>query len=119
MRLRAPRSFLLLSTTLLASLNQGEGVRRIAEGAATAFAPQCGLAPGFVSIAAAAQLMIKDVLVTEHPEGCKLFGWMQGPIEFYDDEAKLIETADVWWMMNHYEDYMREQGLPINEKLYV
>ena len=24
-------------------------------------------------------------LVTEHPDGCKLFGWMQGPIEFYDD----------------------------------
>ncbi|MEJ2514374.1 MAG: saccharopine dehydrogenase C-terminal domain-containing protein [Gammaproteobacteria bacterium] len=29
-----------------------EAVRRIAEGADTAFAPQCGLAPGFVSIAA-------------------------------------------------------------------
>jgi saccharopine dehydrogenase-like NADP-dependent oxidoreductase len=29
-----------------------ESVRRIAEGATTAFAPQCGLAPGFVSIAA-------------------------------------------------------------------
>ncbi len=29
-----------------------EGVRRIAKGATTAFAPQCGLAPGFVSIAA-------------------------------------------------------------------
>ena len=58
-------------------------------------------------------------LVTEHPEGCKLFGWMQGPIEFYDDNANLIETADVWWMMNHYEEYCREQGIPINEKLYV
>jgi len=29
-----------------------EAVRRIAEGAETAFAPQCGLAPGFISIAA-------------------------------------------------------------------
>ena len=29
-----------------------EGVRRIADGATTGFAPQCGLAPGFVSIAA-------------------------------------------------------------------
>jgi saccharopine dehydrogenase-like NADP-dependent oxidoreductase len=29
-----------------------EKVRRLAEGAASAFAPQCGLAPGFVSIAA-------------------------------------------------------------------
>lgn len=58
-------------------------------------------------------------LVTEHPEGCKLFGWMQGPIEFYDNQANLVETADVWWFMNHYEEYCREQGIPINDKLYV
>ncbi len=50
-------------------------------------------------------------LVTDHPEGCKLFGWMQGPIEFYDNDANLIETVDVWWMMNHYESYCKEQGL--------
>lgn len=58
-------------------------------------------------------------LVTEHPEGCKLFGWMQGPIEFYDNQANLVEVADVWWFINHYETYCRENGLPINEKLYV
>jgi len=58
-------------------------------------------------------------LVTEHPQGCKLFGWMEGPIDFYDDQCNLVETADVWWMMNHYEDYCRENNIPINEKLYV
>lgn len=58
-------------------------------------------------------------LVTEHPEGCKLFGWMQGPIEFYDDQANFIEAVDVWWMMNHYETYCREQGIAINPKLYL
>ena len=31
----------------------------------------------------------------------------------------LVETADVWWMMNHYEDYCKEHGIPINPKLYL
>lgn len=58
-------------------------------------------------------------LVTEHPDGVKLFGWMQGPIEFYDDEGKYVDTADVWWYINHYETYCREHGIPINPKLYL
>lgn len=58
-------------------------------------------------------------LVTENPEGCKLFGWMQGPIEFYDEQGNFAETADVWWFIDHYESYCREQGIPINEKLYL
>ena len=49
-------------------------------------------------------------LVSEHPDGVKLFGWMQGPIEFYDDDANYVDTADVWWFINHYETYCREQG---------
>ncbi|MEY4722054.1 MAG: hypothetical protein RIQ46_1779 [Pseudomonadota bacterium] len=58
-------------------------------------------------------------LVTEHPQGCKLFGWMQGPIEFYDDKGQFAVTADVWWFIDHYESYCREQGIPINPKLYL
>jgi 2,4'-dihydroxyacetophenone dioxygenase len=58
-------------------------------------------------------------LVTEHPQGCKLFGWMQGAIEFYDDKANFVFTADVWWFMNHYETYCRDNGLSINEELYI
>ena len=58
-------------------------------------------------------------LVTDHPEGCKLWGWMVGPIEFYDNQAQLIETVDVWWMINHYESYCKEQGIAINPKLYL
>ena len=58
-------------------------------------------------------------LVTEHPEGVKLFGWMQGPIEFYDEHANLVETADVWWFINHYETHCRAHGIPINPKLYI
>ena len=58
-------------------------------------------------------------LVTDHPEGVKLFGWMQGPIEFYDENAQFVMTADVWWFMEHYETYCRENGIAINEKLYL
>ncbi|MCK5749371.1 MAG: hypothetical protein KAH44_24365, partial [Oricola sp.] len=57
-------------------------------------------------------------LVTEHPQGVKLFGWMQGSNEFYDENGVHMETLDVWWFMNHYETYCRENGLPINEHLY-
>lgn len=58
-------------------------------------------------------------LVTDHPEGCKLFGWMQGPIEFYDENAVLVDTTDVWWFIKHYETYCRENGIAINPKLYL
>jgi hypothetical protein len=49
----------------------------------------------------------------------KLFGWMQGAIEFYDENANFVETTDVWWFMNHYESYCKENGLPINPQLYI
>ena len=58
-------------------------------------------------------------LVTEHPEGAKLFGWMQGAIDFYDENANFVETADVWWFMNHYESYCKEHGIPLNPQLYI
>jgi len=58
-------------------------------------------------------------LVTDHPEGTKLFGWMQGANEFYDENGDFVMTADVWWFMNHYETHCRENGLPINPQLYL
>lgn len=58
-------------------------------------------------------------LVTEHPQGCKLFGWMQGPIEFYNADATFAFTADVWWFMEHYENHCKANGIPINPKLYL
>ena len=51
-------------------------------------------------------------LVSDHPNGVKLFGWLQGPLEFYDDNGNFVETVDVWWFINHYESYCREQGHP-------
>lgn len=58
-------------------------------------------------------------LVTEHPQGCKLFGWMEGPIDFYDGDANLVETVDVFWMINHYETHCRDHQMKPNPKLYL
>lgn len=58
-------------------------------------------------------------LVTEHPEGTKLFGWMQGANEFYDENGEFVMTADVWWFMDHYESYCKENNIPINPELYI
>jgi 2,4'-dihydroxyacetophenone dioxygenase len=49
----------------------------------------------------------------------KLFGWLQGATEFYDENGRFVETLDVWWFINHYETYCREQGIPINKQLYL
>jgi hypothetical protein len=58
-------------------------------------------------------------LVTDHPNGVKLFGWLEGAIEFFDDKGTFIETLDVWWFINHYETHCREHGIPINPQLYL
>jgi 2,4'-dihydroxyacetophenone dioxygenase len=58
-------------------------------------------------------------LVTDHPQGVKLFGWMEGPIDFFDEQGTFIESLDVWWYINHYETYCREHGIPINKQLYL
>jgi hypothetical protein len=58
-------------------------------------------------------------LVSDDPNGVKLFGWLQGPIEFYDEKGNFVETTDVWWFINHYESYCREHGIPVNPQLYI
>lgn len=58
-------------------------------------------------------------LVTEHPQGCKLFGWMQGAIDFYDEHAQFVQTVDTFWFIDHYESYCKENGIPINPQLYI
>lgn len=62
---------------------------------------------------------IVHTLVSDHPKGVKLFGWLEGPLEFYDEQGGFVETVDVFWFINHYESYCREHGIPLNEQLYL
>ena len=52
-------------------------------------------------------------------EGMKTMFWLNGAIEFYDDDDKLLETLDVFWFIDHYLTHCRKFGLPINQKLFV
>ena len=60
-----------------------------------------------------------SLLLREESREVKLFAWLQGPIEFYDDRGNFVETTDVFWFINHYESYCREHGIPINQQLYL
>ncbi len=42
-----------------------------------------------------------------------------GPDRVLRQPGQLCDTVDVWWMINHYESYCKEQGIPINPKLYL
>ena len=52
-------------------------------------------------------------------EGMKTVFWLNGSLEFYDDNNNLVETLDVFWFMDHYLSYCREHGLKVNQKLFV
>lgn len=52
-------------------------------------------------------------------QGMKTFFWLNGPLEFLDEHDRVLETVDVFWFINHYETYCRENGIPINKQLYI
>ena len=56
-------------------------------------------------------------LYSEH--GMKTFFWLNGPLEFLDEEERVTESVDVFWFINHYETYCQKEGIPINERLYL
>ena len=58
-------------------------------------------------------------LVSDDPNGMKTFFWLNGSLEFYDDNDKLLQTLDVFWFIDHYLSYCRERGLKINQKMFV
>jgi hypothetical protein len=45
--------------------------------------------------------------------------FLQGSLEFVDEQDNLTETLDVFWFINHYVSYCREHGIPLNKKLWV
>jgi quercetin dioxygenase-like cupin family protein len=58
-------------------------------------------------------------LVSDNPEGMKTIFFLNGSLEFLDDNDNLLQTLDVFWFINHYVSYCREQGIPLNKKLWV
>jgi len=52
-------------------------------------------------------------------QGMKTVFWLSGSLEFCDENDGLLETLDVFWFVDHYLSYCRENGIPRNEKLFV
>ncbi|WP_147803857.1 2,4'-dihydroxyacetophenone dioxygenase family protein [Alkalicoccus halolimnae] len=51
--------------------------------------------------------------------GAIIFFQVHGTLEFLDDEENTNLVVDTFWMINHYETYCRENGLPINKSLFL
>lgn len=58
-------------------------------------------------------------LVTDEPEGMKALFLMQGANDFFDEDGQLIETTDVFWFIDHYTRYCKDNGIPINKALWL
>lgn len=52
-------------------------------------------------------------------EGMKTVFGLNGSLEFFDEHDSLLETLDVFWFIDHYTAYCRENAIPINKKLFV
>jgi len=52
-------------------------------------------------------------------EGMKTVFWLNGSLEFYDDNDGLLEIMDVFWFIDHYVSYCNKHGLKLNPKLFV
>lgn len=52
-------------------------------------------------------------------EGMKTMFWLNGALEFLDEDDHIMETVDVFWFIDHYKSHCKEQGLPVNERLFL
>lgn len=52
-------------------------------------------------------------------EGMKTVFFLNGPLEFYDDDGNHVLTHDVFYLIDMYTRYCREHGIPVNEKLFI
>jgi 2,4'-dihydroxyacetophenone dioxygenase len=62
---------------------------------------------------------VTHTLVSDDPNGMKTIFFLNGSLEFCDDNDNLLETLDVFWFIDHYVSYCRDHGLKINDKLWV
>lgn len=52
-------------------------------------------------------------------QGMKTLFTLNGPLEFLDDQDRIIETVDVFWFIDHYLTYCKENNIPVNESLFL
>jgi quercetin dioxygenase-like cupin family protein len=58
-------------------------------------------------------------LYSDDPNGMKALFWINGPIEFYDDNGKFDFTADVFWFIDHYTTWCKANGVEPNPAMFI
>ncbi len=58
-------------------------------------------------------------LYSDDPKGMKALFSINGPIEFYDEDGQFDFTADVFWFIDHYINYCKEQGITPNPDMFI
>ena len=57
-------------------------------------------------------------LYSDDPNGFCAYFAINGCIEFFDDDENIVDVHDVFWFIDHYLTYCRENGLPVNTGLF-
>ncbi len=52
-------------------------------------------------------------------EGMETLFHLGTPIEFLDENGRILEIVDVFWMIDHYVTYCEKNNLPINQAMFV
>jgi hypothetical protein len=58
-------------------------------------------------------------LVSENPEGMKTLFWMNGALEFFDEEDNITDIFDVFWYINHYVSHCERNNLPVDNAMFL
>lgn len=58
-------------------------------------------------------------LYSDDPNGMKALFWINGPIEFFDEDGKFDFTADVFWFIDHYTNYCKLNGIEPNKDMFI
>lgn len=56
-------------------------------------------------------------LVSE--EGMETIFQLGLPLEFLNEDGTLMETVDVFWFIDHYLTYCKENNIPVNKALFL
>jgi hypothetical protein len=49
----------------------------------------------------------------------KTMFWLQGALEFFDENGAHSNTLDVFWFINHYVGHCEANGLKINQEMFL
>jgi len=58
-------------------------------------------------------------LVSENPAGMKTLFWMNGALEFFDEEDNITDIFDVFWYINHYVSHCEQNNLPVDNAMFL